>query len=72
MIRFAHFVQECPVCGRPLEVRAEYVGSQVTCQHCRGQFRVTEPARTSAATGNTLLRRAGLLLDLAARRTHAY
>jgi hypothetical protein len=48
------------------------VGSKVTCQHCRGQFRVTEPLGPSRASDNSLLRRAGLLLDLASRRTHAY
>ncbi len=23
MLRFPHFVQECPVCGRPLEIQLE-------------------------------------------------
>ena len=32
------FVQECPTCGRGLEVRVDYLGKAVVCQHCRGEF----------------------------------
>jgi ActR/RegA family two-component response regulator len=32
------FRQECPVCGRPLQIQSKYVGRLIACQHCRGQF----------------------------------
>ena len=32
----AHFVQECPVCGRPLHISWTYQGGKVVCHHCRG------------------------------------
>ncbi len=28
------FQQECPVCGRHLRVRIEYLGRQIACRHC--------------------------------------
>ncbi len=38
MFRFPSVVLECPVCGRPVEVREEYAGKLVHCNHCRGGF----------------------------------
>jgi predicted RNA-binding Zn-ribbon protein involved in translation (DUF1610 family) len=38
MSRNTYFVQECPTCGRKLQVRVQYLGKQVICQHCGGQF----------------------------------
>ncbi len=38
MFRFPSVVLECPVCGRPVEVREEYAGKRVQCRHCRGGF----------------------------------
>ena len=71
MLRFATYLQECPVCGRPLEVRTEYVGRRVQCQHCRGQWIARHPDRRGDATahgGNRLLRQAEWLLELSSRR----
>ena len=43
MIRqLSHIIEECPVCGRPVEIRCEYLGRQVVCQHCGGRFVVSE------------------------------
>jgi len=42
IMQAAHVVEECPVCGRPVEIRCEYVGLQVLCRHCGGEFVVTE------------------------------
>jgi hypothetical protein len=39
------FIQECPVCGRPLEIRREYQGQKLTCGHCGGQFKAIDPTR---------------------------
>lgn len=42
-----YFVQECPTCGRNLQVRIEYLGKRVVCQHCKARFEACDP--TSAA-----------------------
>ncbi|MEM6330045.1 MAG: response regulator [Planctomycetota bacterium] len=34
-----YFVQECPTCGRSLQVRVEYLGRRVACQHCSAKFK---------------------------------
>lgn len=36
------FVQECPICGRSLEVRVTYLGRNVVCQHCGGSFTASD------------------------------
>lgn len=65
MPRSTYFVQECPTCGRSLQVRVEYLGRQVVCQHCHGRFDACDPAHTddrvSQSTPN-LLSRADQLL----------
>jgi DNA-directed RNA polymerase subunit RPC12/RpoP len=33
-----YFIQICPICGRRLEVKIEYIGLEVSCYHCRGRF----------------------------------
>jgi DNA-directed RNA polymerase subunit RPC12/RpoP len=38
MSRSTYFVQECPTCGRNLQVRVHYLGKQVVCQHCGARF----------------------------------
>lgn len=38
IMEVTHFIQACPVCGRPLQVHTDYSGQLVICQHCRGQF----------------------------------
>jgi DNA-directed RNA polymerase subunit RPC12/RpoP len=43
MTKATYFVQECPTCGRRLQIRVEYLGKRVACQHCRGQFDAIEP-----------------------------
>jgi len=66
-----YFIQECPTCGRRLQIRVEYLGKRVTCQHCRGQFEAIDPASVRgdpAGQGNALLRRADELLESAAQR----
>jgi hypothetical protein len=34
MAEATFFVQECPTCGRNLQIRVEYLGRSVVCQHC--------------------------------------
>lgn len=33
-----YFKQPCPVCGRPLYVPIELLGSDASCTHCSGVF----------------------------------
>ncbi len=69
MPRATYFVQECPTCGRRLQIRVEYLGRKVVCQHCRGQFVAYDPNGRRADNlpiAPTLLERADELLQHAA------
>ncbi len=66
MSNSTYFVQECPTCGRRLQIRVEYLGKQVVCQHCQGRFVASDPSnvRVDGAMGNNaLLRRVDELLE---------
>jgi hypothetical protein len=61
-----YYVQECPTCGRSLQIRVAYLGKRVVCQHCNGQFEACDPASGSAPPGDSglaLLKRAEELLE---------
>ncbi len=63
-----YFVQECPTCGRRLQIRVEHLGKQVVCQHCQGRFVAldhTSTRRDCAGRTDALLRRANELLESA-------
>ncbi len=65
MSNSTYFVQECPTCGRRLQIRVEYLGKQVVCQHCQGRFVASDPSnvRIDGPMGsNAILRRADELL----------
>ncbi len=70
-----YFVQDCPTCGRRLQVRVSYLGKIVVCQHCRGPFEACDPASRPASasdSGFALLARAEELLATAdARKNRA-
>jgi hypothetical protein len=59
-------LRECPVCGRRLQIRVEYLGSRISCVHCDGTFTVPmtsdELRPYSKATQPTLMERAEYLL----------
>ena len=38
MPQTTYFVKECPTCSRKLQVRVEYLGRQMVCNHCGGDF----------------------------------
>ena len=60
------FVQECPTCGRRLQIRVEYLGKRVVCEHCRGRFVASDPSGArghEAQSAQSLLRRAEELLQ---------
>ncbi len=43
MAGVTYFVQECPTCGRRLQVRVVYLGKCVACHHCGAQFAACDP-----------------------------
>jgi hypothetical protein len=59
-----YFVQECPTCGRTLQIRVEYLGRKVVCQHCQGALTAADPSMRSSCgeSKKTLLSRAEELL----------
>jgi hypothetical protein len=61
------FVQECPTCGRRLQIRVAYLGKRLFCQHCGGPFLACDPSQgPNAGLGNSkLLERAEQLLAFA-------
>lgn len=66
MPRSAYYYQDCPRCGRTLQIRAEYLGRSVVCRHCRGDFEASDPASVAekrSDSGVPLLQRADELLE---------
>ena len=69
-----YFVQECPTCGRRLQIRVEYLGRLVVCPHCQGRLTAADPdnARCDpSASASLLLQRADELLDSVTQRQAA-
>ena len=70
MSKSMYFVQECPTCGRRLNIRVEYLGKAVVCQHCSGRFMASDESNgplPTSESGISLLQRAEELLESAAR-----
>lgn len=44
MCKVTYFVQQCPTCGRRLQVKVEYMGMEVICQHCGGLLTAQDPS----------------------------
>jgi hypothetical protein len=68
MPRSTYYVQECPTCGRNLQIRVEYLGKVVECQHCHARFEACEPGSMECSavdSGLSLLERAEQLLQSA-------
>jgi hypothetical protein len=66
-----YFVQECPTCGRRLQIRVEYLGKRVACQHCQGIFLAADSSGVRGEPvdqSSDIMRRANALLDSVARR----
>jgi hypothetical protein len=69
-----YFVQECPTCGRRLQIRVEYLGKRVVCQHCQGTFSAADAAASRGEPedrSSVLLRRANELLESVSHRQPA-
>ncbi|MFM8704026.1 MAG: hypothetical protein ACKOHG_09190 [Planctomycetia bacterium] len=64
--------QNCPVCGRSLQIRVQLLGRRVYCQHCGGGFvasdavsgeKIPRPTdRPQAAIVDELIERAAVML----------
>ena len=70
MANKTYFVQECPTCGRNLQVRVEYMGKGVICQHCGAEFLACDPNSGFYPPGESslsILERADQLIDSAAK-----
>jgi DNA-directed RNA polymerase subunit RPC12/RpoP len=68
------YVQNCPVCGRPLEIAVEHLGRRLNCRHCGGRFVAYDPLSPFFAarnSSNLMMHRAEELLELCERRLHA-
>jgi DNA-directed RNA polymerase subunit RPC12/RpoP len=65
-----YFVQECPTCGRRLQIRVEYLGRRVVCQHCQGPLIASDPSMRGES-GNRLMKRADELLASVSHQNHA-
>ena len=68
MAGVTYFIQECPTCGRRLQVRVIYLGKRVACQHCGAQFAACDPQSAMSDSSVTLLTRVDQLLEASARR----
>lgn len=68
MNRVTYFVQDCPICGRQLEVRLELLGRSVACPHCHGRFEARDqdnpPRDARSAPPLNLMQRADALLNM--------
>lgn len=66
MPRSTYYVQECPTCGRNLQVRVEYLGRLIVCQHCSARFVACESGNESPSqvlSGSALMQRAEELIS---------
>ncbi len=64
------YVQPCPSCGRKLQVRVDYLGKGISCQHCDATFVAQQATRAPRASesGIALLDRADELLKAIEKR----
>jgi hypothetical protein len=59
-----YFVQDCPTCGRRLQIRVEYLGRNMACDHCHGRFIARDTSNAACDTlESDVLRRAEELLQ---------
>jgi hypothetical protein len=66
MSNATYFDQECPTCGRRLNVRVAYLGRQIVCRHCQARFEACDPTSAEyppSQSGIALLNRANELIN---------
>lgn len=54
MCKITYFVQPCPTCGRKLQIKVEYLGLEVACQHCGANFVSQDPTILAAPSLNPI------------------
>ena len=65
MPRSTYYVQECPTCGRNLQVRVEYLGRLIVCQHCEARFEARHSDgenADSAISSSSLMKRVDAMI----------
>ena len=64
MMQTTFFVKECPTCGRKLQVRIEYLGREMMCNHCGGDFIADDTSNKAqrASTNESMITRIDDLL----------
>ena len=69
MTNATFFLQECPTCGRRLQVRVTYLGRDLECPHCSGRFMARDPniPLRSLDDDKSILEKADELLAAAVR-----
>ena len=70
-----YFIQECPTCGRALQVRVQHLGRIVTCRHCNGDFEACDPSSAfypPESSGLGMLDRAEQLLNTFRRQDSGF
>ena len=75
MLGSTYFTQECPTCGRGLQIRVGFLGKRVVCQHCRGELLALDASSNryqESRPAENLLRRADELLDTAQREKESF
>ena len=66
-----HFLRACPICGRPLLIEVQYTGREVSCRHCGGAFKATDPSPPygpGQQPRSRLIQRAEELLNVVSER----
>jgi len=66
MTQTTFFVKECPTCGRKLQVRIEYLGREMMCNHCGGDFIAHENTSPQQApeSSDAMIARVDKLLEI--------
>lgn len=75
MVGSSHFAKSCPTCGRLVHIQVRYMGRELNCGHCNGQFvayhddraaddrAATEDSLSSLGSPTNLMQRAEELLN---------
>lgn len=67
------FVQECPTCGRHLQIRLELLGRQIACPQCEAPIEACDSTNKTDRlydSAELLLRAEELLATADARKNH--
>jgi DNA-directed RNA polymerase subunit M/transcription elongation factor TFIIS len=53
MLKPVYYVQECPTCGRRLEIRVAHLAKHVVCQHCLAEFEARDPSNKQLSVSDS-------------------